>query len=78
MSAELTVTLHLWWLWAYLAVGVVSWLPLSYLAHRRVEGRGPFWPYMRWWVRWHGLAGSAWLALVQVVAWPLAAWEIAR
>lgn len=78
-----TVTLHLWWLWAYLGVGVVTFLPIDYLAYRQV----PAWRERGYWTTFvDQLTRRVYTnpkprravrrVLIQVVAWPLAAWEV--
>ena len=64
-----TVTIPTWLPFAYLAVGAVLWLPLEYLAWRRIHNPDPFWTEFRS-LRRHPL-----VPLVMVVAWPVAVWE---
>lgn len=68
---SVTITLHLWWLGAYLAVGVVSWLPISWLGWRSLArpSRGPFWPPH---------VGRWWYPLAAIAVWPFALWEVLR
>lgn len=43
---SLTVTLHVWWLLAYLMVGVVLYVPLYRLSFRHVHNpRATFWAW---------------------------------
>ena len=73
MSATFTITLHLWWLWAYLAIGAALWLPLEWGAWRRINSRDPFWSSLVRATRrrWH-------VPFATIAAWPLAAWEVLR
>ena len=63
-------TFYLWWLYLYLAIGVVLFLPLNWLALKQIANPDPFWVEVR---------RSRWSSrLIQVVAWPLAIWEVLR
>jgi len=67
-ALTLTVTLHLWWLWAYLAVGVVLVLPINWLALRQIAAPRPrFWQLVR---------RHPWTNLLTVALWPAALWEL--
>lgn len=70
---SITVTLHAWWLLAYLAVGVVLYVPLNMVALHRIFGRPKFADEMRRLIKrpWR----FAWGCIVQIVMWPFAAWE---
>lgn len=73
-DATLTVTLHLWWLWAYLAIGLVLWLPLEWLAWRSLaRPRDSYWRSFA-----RGIRGRWWLPLTIVCLWPVAVWEEVR
>lgn len=70
---SVTVTLHLWWVLAYLAAGVVTFMPLNWWALQHLARPRPtFWQEMR--RTMHRPKAVA----VQIVAWPLAFWEVAR
>lgn len=72
---SLTVTLHLWWLWAYLAIGLVVWLPGEYVAWRKLGSpKRPFWPALV--DSWH--PHRVLRIVVPITAWPLAWWECLR
>lgn len=72
-DGEVTITFHLWWLWAYLGIGVVLYLPLNWLVWRRKDWHGDF---SFWRSQWANLRRDHFLPLlVQVVAWPLSIWE---
>lgn len=43
---SLTVTLHAWWLLAYLAVGAVLYVPLYWLSWRHMSNRDSFWVWL--------------------------------
>jgi hypothetical protein len=67
-------TLHLWWLWAYLLIGVVLYFPLEYVAWRSLAlPRNPFW------IDWR-LAVRLWpyAPVVSVLAWPVAVYKVIR
>ncbi len=67
-----TVTLHLWWLWAWLAVGAVLWLPIEWWGYRQIGGqRPPFWRDL-----WRAIRAHPLRLVVPIVAWPLAVWEV--
>lgn len=71
---SVTITLHLWWLWVYLAVGAVLWLPLEYLAWRQKTPRTTFWRDLR-----RVLPLRPWWSSLAIVAvWPVAVWEELR
>lgn len=73
-DASVTFTLHLWWLWPYLAAGAVLWLPLEWVAWRRTtKRRHPFWTWLRVMVRDHWYE-----PVVIVLVWPAAVWEEIR
>lgn len=74
----MTVTLHVWYLLPYLAVGVLLWLPLNWLAIRQIHQHGPFVDEMLHDIRRHGVLGSVGRFVLQVTLWPVAIWEIAR
>lgn len=65
-----TVTIPVWLPVAYLAVGAALWLPLEYVAWRRIHNPDPFWSEFPSLLR-----KRPWVPLVVVVAWPLAVWE---
>jgi len=67
-----TVTLRSWWIIPYLAIGVLLFLPLNYLAWRDVHKPDPFWRELHNFLH---RERAARYAAVQIVAWPLAAWE---
>lgn len=82
---SLTITLHLWWLLAYLGIGVITFLPIDYLAYRKV----PAWRERGFWTTlvdqttgrvyanpkpWRGVVR----VFVQIAAWPGALWEVWR
>lgn len=71
---SVTLTFHLWWLLAYLAVGVVLYLPLNGLANRQLTNRVSLLQALRR----NGVVRFATAFVVQVVAWPLAVWEVVR
>ena len=71
-----TVTLHLWWLGAYLAVGVALWAPLTYRAWNTLASPKPgFWRHTVATARHHGAAGTVGRFLAVAALWPLALWE---
>lgn len=73
MEFTISFTVNLWWLVWYLVVGVVTFLPLEYLAWRKIHRPAPFWQeYKRVAFR------EPLRLLVPIVAWPLAIWEAAR
>lgn len=68
---EVTITIHAWWLLAYLLAGCVLYLPIFALSYRKIafvpaDSRG-FW---HWWrrTRWY-------VHITTIVLWPLALWE---
>lgn len=73
-DTSVTMTLHLWWLLAYLAVGVVLYLPLNWMANRQVTNRVSLLHILRR----NGVINFVTAFVVQVVAWPLAVWELVR
>lgn len=79
---SVTPTIYAWWLWPYLATGVVLYLPLNYIAHRRTVRGESFVNsliYRRFaWTRARRYKRIAWDFLLQVTCWPLAAWEATR
>lgn len=70
---SVTVTFYAWWVLVYLAVGVVLFFPLNYLAWRHTVNPRPFWHEFRrnWTRRWYVIPAT-------VVLWPLALWEEVR
>lgn len=67
---SVTITLHLWWLWVYLAIGTILWLPLNWLAWRNIAPpQPPFWRLV-----WRNPLTN----LLTVVCWPIAVWESVR
>lgn len=70
---SLTITLQLWWLLAYLAVGVVLVLPLEWLAWRSIHHPPPFWRELA-----RGLRRRPWMPLVAIAVWPYALIEAVR
>lgn len=67
----LTVTLHLWWLEAYLGVGVLLFVPNYWKVARTTTPRRSTWHRI---VR--GVRSSKGLDLLLVpLLWPLATWE---
>lgn len=81
-----TFTFYVWWLWPYLAVGVITLPWLTWSAYRSVPGWErsgiSYWRVLfgggtstrndrRWWVRVAAVAAV-------VAAWPLALWEELR
>lgn len=81
MSWTFTVTLHLWWLWAYLAVGALLWFPLLWRAHRRTNRRASR-RHSLWWNMRRAARQEPWALFVRsvvlLVAWPVAVWEDLR
>lgn len=74
---SVTVTLHLWWLGAYLAVGVVLFLPCNWWAWRRKSIGHPDFSF--WRTLWANIRREhGWPIVLQVIAWPLALWEDIR
>lgn len=67
-----TITIPLWLPVAYVLTGAVLWLPLEYLAWRRIHNPDPFWTEFR------SLRRRPWVPLVMMLAWPLAVWEEVR
>lgn len=72
---HVSFAIHLWWIGAYLAIGVLLWLPLEYVPYRQIHcpPQG-FWAGARSNLRRHGWAAPLRI-LVPVVVWPLAVWE---
>lgn len=71
---SITITLHAWYLLAWVGLGAVLWLPLEYLAYRTLAPpKPPFWPYFR-----SQSHHRPWIVLVIWVLWPLTAWEVFR
>lgn len=69
-----SLSFNLWWLIGYLLVGIVLYWPLNWLAARKITNRVSL---------GHALARNGVIHLatafvVQVVAWPLAIWELVR
>ncbi len=73
---SVTVTLHLWWLGAYLAVGVVLYLPLCWIAVRQMQpcDRRPVLVALRA-LPWRVLLVAT---IGQIALWPGALWEATR
>lgn len=67
-----TITLRAWWVFAYLGVGAVLYLPLEWLAWLQIHNRPPFWCDLA-----AGIRKRPWTPFAYVVAWPWAAWEVA-
>lgn len=76
----LTITLHLWWLWAYLGVGlvVVPWLAVKSWKGGSESRRLSFWRYAGGYMipdkRWRIRRGWFYLWLL----WPVGLWEELR
>lgn len=70
---SVTVTLHAWWLLAYMAVGLVLWLPLEWVAWRSTHAREGFGSRL-----YQGLRGRPLVPLFTMLLWPLAIWEAVR
>jgi hypothetical protein len=65
---SVTITFHLWWLLAYLAIGVVLVLPINWLALQQILAPRPqFWEMVR---------RHPWGNLLTVTLWPAALWEL--
>ena len=74
MSMTFTVTIPAWLPVAYITAGVISWLPLHYLAWRRTTRRQrPFWRSLR-----ERMTEAWWVVPAGVVLWPLGWWESLR
>ena len=73
MEFTVEFTVNLWWAVGYLAVGMITFLPLEYLAWKRIHRPPPFWREYRRVARRTPLR-----ILVPIVAWPLAIWETIR
>lgn len=73
---SITITLHAWWVLAYIGVGLVLFWPLNALAVRSiVSPRRSTWAWAKdSWQR--GARNFLVRAAVQVVAWPAALWEV--
>jgi hypothetical protein len=68
---SVTVTLHAWWLLAYLAVGAVLWLPLAWVYYRDIHMPDrPFWPWLG-----STVMAEVWVVPLQVALWPAAIWD---
>lgn len=66
-----SVTVHGEWIVAYLAIGLVLWLPLeAKMWSRTTKRRTPFWRELRRSVR-----KRPHVPVVAIVAWPLALYE---
>lgn len=68
-----TLTLHLWWLAAYIAIGAVLWLPMEWWANRRTSPRRLFWRQLG-----RLLRHQPWSPALAIACWPLALWEALR
>lgn len=89
---SVTVTLHAWWLAAWLAVGAVLFVPTNWWGARHVTPHRPLLDVLlhRGYVKWTGDDGTrpytrlerarimAPRVVVQIVVWPLALWECLR
>lgn len=61
----MSVTLGPWWLLVYIGIGVVLWLPLEWVAHRRLSRPDPFWPALMRAVR-----RRPYVPVATIVLWP--------
>lgn len=71
MSYTLTITIHLWWLFAYLGIGAALLPLLAWLAERHMQHPRPLWRVLLRPVHWY-------YPLVIIPLWPVAVWEEVR
>lgn len=65
---SITVTITHWHIIGYLAIGLVLWLPLEYVAYRRTaHPKKGFWPGLRDALR----ASDKFIPLAVMLLWPL-------
>lgn len=81
---SVTITLYLWWLLAYLGIGLVLFLPLNYVAYRKYAKN-----FRNGFIRNITSGNYRWTTgkrvrnfvgrfTLQVLVWPLALWEVIR
>ena len=73
MSWTVEFTIHAWWFAAYLIIGIVLWLPISWLAWRQIHKAKPFWRDTAGQIR-----QRPYLLATMTLGWPLALWEVIR
>lgn len=79
---SVSLTLHLWWLYAWLGVGVVGYIPLVIVARSKVRPKMSLgfnlWPTYHGWTARHRAKENTIRTLLSIIAWPLAWWEALR
>lgn len=79
---SVTLTLRAWWLAAYVAVGLLTLVPMALVARSQTSPRPSlrrtFWPRFAHQTRWQRLRRNAVGYVLLVLLWPYALWELAR